>query len=303
MHASAGRVRNVLIASGLDPSGGAGFLLDSRIVVEAGARPLGVITAHTVQTTEGVVAAHPVDAELLDAQLTHLLGDVEIAAVKIGMLGAEVVAEVLGAALERVAGPVVWDPVLAPSKGRVPLYTGSVAAAIKALRPSLTLITPNAMEAALLTGLPVTTPAEVAAAARALREVCECAVLIKGGHLGVGRGEAAASGDGRAGGDAAGAGGASAGGASGDDVRDGDGESIDTLLPAPGHGDDVVELRGPRIPGGERVHGTGCALASAIAAHLALGAALERACRLAKAQVAAHIGAPVRAGRGAASIG
>lgn len=272
MRANVGNVRNVLIASGLDPSGGAGFLLDSRIILEAGARPLGVITAHTVQTTEGVVAAHPVDAELLDAQLTHLLGDVEVAAVKIGMLGAEAVAEVLGAALERVAGAVVWDPVLAPSKGRVPLYVGSVAAAIKALRPSLTLITPNAMEAALLTGLPVTTPAEVAAAARALREVCECAVLIKGGHLG----------------------------GSGDEAS---GESIDTLLPAPGHGEDVIELRGPRIPGGERVHGTGCALASAIAAHLALGADLEHACRLAKAQVAARIAAPVRAGRGAASIG
>ncbi len=115
--------RNVLVASGLDPSGGAGFLLDGRIIVEAGARPVGVITAHTVQTTEGVIAVHPVDAELLDAQLTHLLGDLEIAAVKLGMLGAEAAAEVLGAALERVAGPVVWDPVLAPSKGRVALYT------------------------------------------------------------------------------------------------------------------------------------------------------------------------------------
>jgi hydroxymethylpyrimidine/phosphomethylpyrimidine kinase len=97
--------------------------------------------------------------------------------------------------------------------------------------------------------------------------VCECAVLIKGGHLG---GSSAT-------------------------------ESIDTLLPA--RGDDVIELRGPRIPGGEHVHGTGCALASAIAAHLALGVELEEACRRAKAQVAAHIAAPVRAGRGAASIG
>ncbi len=269
-----GAAPNVLLCSGLDPSGGAGFLLDSRIVVEAGARPLGVVTALTVQTTEGVIAAHPVEAELLDAQLTHLLGDVAIAAVKLGMLGSQAVAEVIGAALERVAGPLVWDPVLAPSRGRVPLYLGSVAAAIAALRPSLTLITPNAMEAALLTGLVLTSAAEVAEAARRLRDLCECAVLIKGGHLG------AAGGDGAASGESA--------------------ESIDTLLPA--HGQDVIELRGARIPGGEHVHGTGCALASAIAAHLALGADLERACRLAKAQVAAHIAQPVRAGRGAASI-
>jgi hydroxymethylpyrimidine kinase/phosphomethylpyrimidine kinase len=274
MSAARAAVRNVLICSGLDPSGGAGFLLDSRIVVEAGARPIGVVTALTVQTTEGVVAAQPVDAELLDAQLTHLLGDLEVAAVKLGMLGSEAVAQVVGAALERVPGAVVWDPVLAPSRGRVPLYTGSVAAAITALRPSLTLITPNAMEAALLTGMLVTSAEEVAEAARRLRDVCQCAVLIKGGHLG-----------------------AAAGGAGRGDQGD---ECIDTLLPA--HGDQVLELRGPRLPGGEHVHGTGCALASAIAAHLALGAELEAACRLAKAQVAAHIAAPVRAGRGAASI-
>jgi hydroxymethylpyrimidine/phosphomethylpyrimidine kinase len=269
-------VRNVLLASGFDPSGGAGFLLDSRIVVEAGARPVGVITAHTVQNTESVIAMQPVDAELLDAQLTHLLGDVEIAAVKVGMLGAQAAAEVLGAALQRVAGPVVWDPVLAPSRGRIALYVGSVAAAIAALRPSLTLITPNAMEAALLSGLPVGTTEEVANAARRLRDVCECAVLIKGGHLG--------------------------GGANPDSPQSPDSpDSIDTLLPA--RGGDVIELRGPRIPGGEHVHGTGCALASAIAAHLALGADLEQACRRAKAQVAAHIASPVRVGHGAASIG
>lgn len=264
--------RHVLIASGLDPSGGAGFLLDSRIVAATGARPTGVVTAHTVQNSEGVIAMQPMDGELLDAQLTHLLGDVEVAAVKLGMLGAQVVAEVLGAALDRVAGPVVWDPVLAPSKGRIALYVGSVEAAIKALRPSLTLITPNAMEAALLTGLPVGSAEEVAAAARQLRQVCDCAVLVKGGHLGSPRGPDAA------------------------DLA----ESVDTLLPA--RGDEVIELRGPRIPGGEHVHGTGCALSSAIAAQLALGAELVEACRRAKALVAAHIAAPVRVGRGAAAI-
>lgn len=259
--------RNVLVCSGLDPSGGAGFLLDARIIVEAGARPVGVLTAHTVQNTSGVIAMQPVDAELLDAQLTHLLGDVEVGAVKLGMLGTQAVAEVIGAALERVAGPLVWDPVLAPSKGRIALYVGSVEAAIVALRPSLTLITPNAMETALLTGMPVTTAEEVAAAARRLREVCECAVLVKGGHLGEAQAE----------------------------------ESIDTLLPA--QGDSVIELVGPRIPGGEHVHGTGCALASSIAAHLALGASLEEACRRGKARVAARIANPVRPGRGAPAIG
>ncbi|HRC54654.1 MAG TPA: hydroxymethylpyrimidine/phosphomethylpyrimidine kinase [Kofleriaceae bacterium] len=256
--------RNLLICSGLDPSGGAGFLLDSRIAVEAGARPVGVITAHTVQTSEGVLAVHPADPELLDAQLGALLGDAEISAVKLGMLGSQQVVEVLGAALERVAGPVVWDPVLAPSRGRIALYTGSVAAAFAALRPSLGLLTPNAMEAALLTGLPVTTAAEVREAALRLRELCDCAVLLKGGHLG---------------GDL----------------------SVDTLLPR--DSDDLLEFAGPRLPGGEHVHGTGCALSSAVAARLACGDSLPEACRAGKALVARHLAAPVRVGRGALAMG
>lgn len=254
----------VLVCSGLDPSGGAGFLLDGRVVVEVGARPIGVITAQTVQTSEGVLAVHPVDPEVLEAQLAALLGDVEVGAVKLGMLGTQAVAEVLGAALERVAGPVVWDPVLAPSRGRVAMYVGSVEAAFRALGPSLALLTPNAMEAALLSGGPVGTRDERAAAARRLRELCDAAVLIKGGHLG---GE----------------------------------QSIDTLLLR--DSDEPIELVGPRLEGGHQVHGTGCALASAIAAQLALGADLVEACRAGKALVARHLAAPVRVGRGALAIG
>ncbi|MBA3819635.1 MAG: bifunctional hydroxymethylpyrimidine kinase/phosphomethylpyrimidine kinase, partial [Deltaproteobacteria bacterium] len=64
----------------------------------------------------------------------------------------------------------------------------------------------------------------------------------------------------------------------------------------------VTELRGPRLPGGEHVHGTGCALASAIAAHLARGAALADACRAAKQLVADLIASPVSPGRGAPAI-
>jgi hydroxymethylpyrimidine/phosphomethylpyrimidine kinase len=61
-------------------------------------------------------------------------------------------------------------------------------------------------------------------------------------------------------------------------------------------------LRGPRFVDGEHVHGTGCALSSAIAAHLARGADIVESCRAAKAFVAARIAAPVRPGRGAAAV-
>jgi hydroxymethylpyrimidine/phosphomethylpyrimidine kinase len=76
------------------------------------------------------------------------------------------------------------------------------------------------------------------------------------------------------------------------------GESIDLLCHAGG----VEVLRGPRVRGGEHVHGTGCALSSAIAAYLARGTELVDACRAAKQFVAARIAAPTRPGRGAAAI-
>jgi hydroxymethylpyrimidine kinase/phosphomethylpyrimidine kinase len=259
------RPSHLLLCSGLDPSGGAGLLLDARIAVEVGARPLGVITAHTVQSSAGVTAVQPMDPEVLEAQLSLLLGDVEVAAVKLGMLGSQAVAEVVGEALARVAGPVVWDPVLAPSRGRVAMYDGSVAAAFTALRPSLTLLTPNAMEAGLLSGLEVRTIADALAAALRLRDLADCAVLVKGGHL----------------------------------LDGSDAQSVDLLLP---HHGEPVQLAGPRLPGGEHVHGTGCALASSIAARLALGATLEQACRDGKAHVARLIAAPVHPGRGAAAV-
>jgi hydroxymethylpyrimidine/phosphomethylpyrimidine kinase len=75
-------------------------------------------------------------------------------------------------------------------------------------------------------------------------------------------------------------------------------EAIDVLI----QGDLVETLRGPRVAGGEHVHGTGCALSTAIASHLALGASLVEACRAAKELVASRIAAPVRPGRGAAAI-
>ena len=66
--------------------------------------------------------------------------------------------------------------------------------------------------------------------------------------------------------------------------------------------DGVELLRGARVPGGHHVHGTGCALSSALATYLALGAELVDACRAAKAFVAARIAASSRPGRGAAAI-
>ncbi len=251
----------LLVCSGLDPSGGAGLIADVRIASELGARPVGVVTALTVQNTTGVIGCQASDPETVGHQLAFLLTDVEVRAVKIGMIGSTVIAKAIANALHLTHAPVVWDPILFPSRGDVALVDSLFGDALTALRPHLTLVTPNARELAFLTSIPVDDHLSAEIAGRALAAKLDCAVLVKGGHLG------------------------------------GD-EAVDVLLHASGR----EELRAPRTSGGEHVHGTGCALSTAIAAYLAGARDLVEACRLAKAYVASRIAHPARPGRGAASV-
>jgi len=173
----------VLVVAGLDPSGGAGFIADIRIASELRCRPVGVVTALTDQNTVGVIAANLADPAVLANQLSTLLIDVDVAAVKIGMIGSHDIAKAVAGALALTSAPVVWDPVIAPTRG-APLFEGDLLAALDVLAPHLALITPNAVEAGLLTGRQVDNEAAALGAARELRSRGIAAVLIKGGHLG-----------------------------------------------------------------------------------------------------------------------
>src|SRR5436309_11092290 len=86
---------DVLVCAGLDPSGGAGLIADVRVMHELGARPVGVVTALTVQNTTGVVGGHPIDPEVIGHQLAFLMTDVELAAAKIGMIASPEIAKVI----------------------------------------------------------------------------------------------------------------------------------------------------------------------------------------------------------------
>lgn len=251
----------LLICSGLDPSGGAGLIADISIARMLGTRPVGIVTALTTQNTTGVVGCRAMDPTVIRDQLTFLLQDVEVKAVKIGMIGSAEIAAAINDGLALTRAPVVWDPILYPSRGTIPLADSLLGPSTDALKPHLALITPNAHELGHLTQMRITTHAEALAAARELAARLETAVLVKGGHLG------------------------------------GD-EAVDVLVRA----ERIDEIRGARIPSGEDVHGTGCALATAIAAHLARGAALDDACRAAKAFVAGQITSAVRPGRGAKAV-
>jgi hydroxymethylpyrimidine/phosphomethylpyrimidine kinase len=253
---------DVLICAGLDPSGGAGLIADVRVMSDLGARPTGVVTALTVQNTTGVVGCQASDPDLVGHQLAFLLTDVEVRAVKIGMIGSTAVAKAIANALHLTAAPVIWDPILYPSRGDVALVDSLFGDALAALRPHVTIVTPNARELAFMTNQPVTDLATAEAAGRALVQRLDAAVLVKGGHI------------------------------NGDDA-------IDLLLQPSGGRE---ELCGPRIRDGEHVHGTGCALSSAIAAYLANGRELSEACRLAKDFVRERIANPAQPGRGASSV-
>ncbi|HEY3354147.1 MAG TPA: hydroxymethylpyrimidine/phosphomethylpyrimidine kinase [Polyangia bacterium] len=239
---------HVLVIAGLDPSGGAGLIADVRTLAEHGVGALGVATALTEQGHGGVRAVNPVDPALVGRQVAALLAGEPVDAVKIGMLGVPATAAAVAAALAAARSvPVVLDPILRASSGAVLLGDDEDAgrAALLALLRRATLVTPNAIEAAALCEqAPPLTLAAAAGLAQALRARGARAVLLKGGHL-----PAAAS----------------------------PGETVDVL----DAGDGPVLLRAPRLAAG--AHGTGCALASAIAAHLARGAPLREAVEAARA--------------------
>src|SRR5207247_2071045 len=90
--------------------------------------------------------------DVVGDQLAALLGDVEVDAVKIGMLGDARTAEVVARALAATRAPVVWDPVLVSSRGGAALLAGDVDAAVRALAPEARVVTPNLDEAERLTG-------------------------------------------------------------------------------------------------------------------------------------------------------
>jgi len=156
----------VLVLAGLDPSGGAGLLADAQAIRAAGARPLCVATALTVQTTRSASRFEPCNPQLVADSVKVLLEEENVRAIKIGMIGG---AEVVRALQLPRDLPRVVDPVLRASSG-APLLLGSGDIYVQLAQGAL--ITPNLPEAELL-------PKDLLARGCA-------AVLLKGGH---GKGE------------------------------------------------------------------------------------------------------------------
>ena len=174
-----------LTIAGSDSSGGAGIQADLKTFAALGVYGASVITALTAQNSKGVLAVHAAPPDIVAAQLDAAFSDLEVAAVKIGMLANAPIIEVVAAGLARHrARNVVLDPVMAASTG-ADLLRADAMAALRGLIRQIRVLTPNLPEAAALLDVPTARDeAEMRVQAQKLLALGPGAVLIKGGHAG-----------------------------------------------------------------------------------------------------------------------
>ena len=175
----------VLTIAGFDPSCGAGVAADLKTFAAHNCYGVAAVAALTVQTTQGVKSTHITPAATLRAQLDALAEDVQLAGIKIGMLGNRGNAVVVAEFLDRVkCASVVLDPVVKPSLGGADLLDASgVRYLAEELLRRATVVTPNIAEAELLAGMEIHDAAAMEAAARKIVERGARAVVVKGGHM------------------------------------------------------------------------------------------------------------------------
>lgn len=240
-----------LTIAGSDSGGGAGIQADLKAFSALGAYGASVITAVTAQNTRAVTAVHGVPMDMITAQIEAVLTDLDVNAIKAGMLFSAEIIEAVAGLLSTCQIPIVLDPVMVAKSGDNLLQRDAVEAMIAHMLPLADVLTPNLPEAATLLGVSeAATPADVEAQGNALLSLGPKAVLMKGGHS----------------------------------VGD---LCTDLLLRKDGA---PVVLSAKRIKT-KNTHGTGCTLSSAIAAGLARGQTVEDATRSAHAYLQGAIAA------------
>jgi hydroxymethylpyrimidine/phosphomethylpyrimidine kinase len=237
--------------AGSDPSGGAGVQADLKTLAALGVYGASVLTALTAQNTQGVSAIHDVPPAFITAQIDAVFADLNIRAVKIGMLSRSAVIDAVAASLEKHRpNNIVLDPVMVATSGDALLVPAAVNALRQKLIPKALVVTPNVPEAAALTGASLArNEREMEIQAREILVLGAKHVLIKGGH------------------------------------RAGE-ESVDLLVSLK----KTHRFAAKRVAT-KNTHGTGCTLSSAVAGGLAKGLSLREAVRAAKDYVTGAIAA------------
>ncbi len=229
-----------LTIAGSDSGGNAGVQADLRAFHAYGLHGCTVFAALTAQTPFAVSGVLPVPADFVAAQLDAVLGAYQIAALKTGMLSDPAAIEVIAArfkAIPQVAKVV--DPVMIATSGVRLIELSAVETLKKCLILQATLITPNLPEAEVLAGRTPSGTSTVAHLEELARELYD----LYGAAVLVKGGHGAGS------------------------------AAVDILF----DGETVHSFTAPRISSPISTHGTGCSLAAALAAELALGHSLTEA--------------------------
>lgn len=233
----------VLTIAGSDSGGGAGIQADIKAMSATGSFACSVITAITSQNTQGVSAIFPIPLDHVASQLDAVFSDLNVVAVKVGMLADSNIIKVVADKINQYQPKyLVIDPVMVATSGDLLLEQSAISTLKEALIPLADIITPNLPEGAALTGKPVpASEADMQDMVEELRSLGAKAVLLKGGHL------------------------------------EQDENSNDLLiLPA-----STALISAKRFPT-KNTHGTGCTLSSAIASYLAQGNELTQSVELGK---------------------
>jgi len=250
----------VLTIAGSDSGGGAGIQADLKTFAALGCYGMSAITALTAQNTQGVTAIHAAPADFLVAQIDAVMGDIGAHAVKIGMLHAPEIVRAMAAAIDR--------------HGMAPVVLDPVMVSAT----GAPLIEPAAVQAIVRELFPraaIITPNLDEAALLLGQPITAVADLESAAQALIGQGAHAVL--------------LKGGHLPGDAVHD--------VLAITGQ--PPLRMLDARIAT-RNLHGAGCTLSSAVAAHLALGLALPDAVRAARQYVRAALlaGAPVRTGHG-----
>ncbi|MET9427770.1 bifunctional hydroxymethylpyrimidine kinase/phosphomethylpyrimidine kinase [Streptomyces sp. NPDC003036] len=249
---------NVLTVAGSDSGGGAGIQADLKTMLALGVHGMSVITAVTAQNSLGVQGAWELPVEAVRAQYRSVVDDIGVQAVKTGMLASAPLVEAVAELLAGTDAPVVVDPVGVSKHGDSLLAASALDSVRTKLLPVATVATPNLDEVAQLTGVTVKGEDDLRRAAAAVLKYGPRWALIKGGHL-----------------------------------PGADADAVDLLT----DGSEEHWLRAPRYDN-RHTHGTGCTLASAVAAGLGKGLAVPEAVRAAKEYVTGAIAAGFALGGG-----
>ncbi|MEP6787174.1 MAG: bifunctional hydroxymethylpyrimidine kinase/phosphomethylpyrimidine kinase [Acidobacteriota bacterium] len=260
-----------LTIAGLDPSGGAGLIADIKTFSAFGCFASAAISSVTFQNTTGVFGAVHQTAESVRRQVEPVIDDYQVAAVKTGMLPKrEIIEEVARLIKEKNLRNVVVDPVVRSTSGFDLIDDEALAALIERLFPLSDLVTPNIPEAERITRSEITSENDIAEAAQVIQSMGARNVLIKGGHAFEGERQMSKGTPRQA-----------------KDFLFADGKV--TLFES-----DFIETTA--------THGTGCTLAAAIAANLALGKNLIDAVRISKDFVTEAIRTAPQIGKGHSPI-